>query len=351
MQRLGGQGPHLLLLHATGFLGAAYEPLAAALAAHYDVYTLDFPGHGSCASQPAKIDASSAAQFIVDSVGAHGLRGCLAFGHSAGGAFGLLASTLSPGLFSAIYCFEAVASTPETHNFMLKSKRSGCLHTAGQLLSSMARRRRRNFSSKQDALQRLRQKPPFAAMHPIAVERFVEFGTREMSETPAAHLQQAQQLQQHGKQQVRGVQLVCDPNTEAQYYEALDPPPAVAGELITCPVMLAVAGNGTGGAYREHTAVQQWILHNPPAAGPLPSSGSSSNSSGQDPLHGILVVLNEELAASIPAEYMAIPGVSHFGPLEEPQLIATDCTAFFQKSLKHQTRQQEKQSTRVHSRL
>lgn len=354
MLRLGGHGQQLLLLHATGFLGAAYEPLAAALAAHYDVYTLDFPGHGNCTADDADITALAAARFVVSSVDAHGLRGCLAFGHSAGGTFSLLASTLSPGLFSAIYCFEAVVSTPETYRFMLETKQSGKLRTAGQILSSMARRRRHRFSSKQDAMQRLRQKLPFAAMQPKAVEQFVEFGIREVTESSTASLQPLKQTSQHDQHQQKLAELVCDPRVEALYYEALDPPPAILGRLITCPVMLAVSGKGHEGAYREHGAVQQWILHNPPAAGAADINAGSSNrdsSSGLDPLHGLLVVVNEELAVSMSAGYVAIPGVSHFGPLEKPELIAASCTAFFQKSSQQHTRQNDEQTHAVQSRL
>lgn len=336
MQHLGGKGPKLLILHATGFLGAAYQPLAAVLAADYDVYTIDFPGHGVSSRKLLDVTALAAAEYLVETVDAHGLRGCVALGHSAGGAFSLLASTMSPGLFAAVYCFEAVVSTPQTHNFMAQSKQSGLLRTAGQLLSSMARRRRSNFNSRDDALQRLMQKPPFAGMQPESVKLFVQHGLKQVQPADTAD---ATQQQQPGR-----IELVCDPGTEALYYEALDPPPAVLGRLITCPVMLATAASTGSGAYQQHDAVRQWLLQNPPDTGSPAAQGtqSSSSSAGLDPLHGVLAVLNEELAAAIPAEHVMIPGVSHFGPLEKPEVIAASCSTFFQKALAAaETRQQQ----------
>ena len=44
---LGGHGPPLLIVHATGFHGRAYTPLAAALAPSHRVWALDCRGHGA----------------------------------------------------------------------------------------------------------------------------------------------------------------------------------------------------------------------------------------------------------------------------------------------------------------
>lgn len=44
----GGVGPPLLLLHANGFHGRAYSPMAQTLSRYYRCIALDFPGQGSC---------------------------------------------------------------------------------------------------------------------------------------------------------------------------------------------------------------------------------------------------------------------------------------------------------------
>ena len=44
---LGGDGPPLLLSHATGFHGHVFAPLAAALSARFHCWAIDYRGHGS----------------------------------------------------------------------------------------------------------------------------------------------------------------------------------------------------------------------------------------------------------------------------------------------------------------
>jgi pimeloyl-ACP methyl ester carboxylesterase len=44
---LGGDGPPLLLSHATGFNGPVFAPLAHALAGRFHCWAMDHRGHGS----------------------------------------------------------------------------------------------------------------------------------------------------------------------------------------------------------------------------------------------------------------------------------------------------------------
>ena len=46
MHDLGGDGPALLMAHATGFCGAVLTPLADHLAARFHCFTFDARGHG-----------------------------------------------------------------------------------------------------------------------------------------------------------------------------------------------------------------------------------------------------------------------------------------------------------------
>jgi pimeloyl-ACP methyl ester carboxylesterase len=81
----GGDGPPIVLLHATGFLGAIYRPLAQALTAIGHVYSYDQRGHGD-SERPRNdvygwdITASDLEGFIL----AMGLKGVRGIGHSAG---------------------------------------------------------------------------------------------------------------------------------------------------------------------------------------------------------------------------------------------------------------------------
>jgi hypothetical protein len=55
------------------------------------------------------------------------------------------------------------------------------------------------------------------------------------------------------------------------------------------------------------------------------------SSSTERQLHGVLRVLNVELAAAmLAARLQEVPGVTHFGPLEQPQQLADSCAEFFE---------------------
>jgi pimeloyl-ACP methyl ester carboxylesterase len=345
-------------------------------------------GPASC-SKSTTLSVTGVTRCVIETLQQAGLAGCYAFGHSAGGAVALLAASQAPDLFRAVFCFEAVVTTPATHAFMRAAVASRQLSVDGQLLGTMARKRRAVFDSRQSALQHLIAKPPFSLLDPRAVLLFVQHGLVEQSgraseayqqqrstqalgeqqqqqhasrqghagheqmqpdsrppdtgaqaSTPQAssHFidsggQQQQQQQDAGRVQEPGqqgpVQLVCAPEQEAAYYDALMPPPAVDPQRIHCPVMLAVAAAGRtstpAAALGTHEAVRAWLLQHR-------GSRSSSSSSGKE-LHGELRAFNIELAAAMAtAQLLEVPGVSHFGPLEQPQTLADSCAAFFSEA-------------------
>ena len=89
----GGAGDPIVILHATGFLGRIYAPIASALTRIGHVYGYDQRGHGD--SGPAR-DGRYDWQITMDDlqgfITAMGFRGVRAFGHSAGAtAIGSLA--------------------------------------------------------------------------------------------------------------------------------------------------------------------------------------------------------------------------------------------------------------------
>src|SRR4029077_21298211 len=51
--RIGGSGPHVLLLHAVGMDSTFLEPLAAILSKDFTVLTADMRGHGRSPYLPA----------------------------------------------------------------------------------------------------------------------------------------------------------------------------------------------------------------------------------------------------------------------------------------------------------
>jgi pimeloyl-ACP methyl ester carboxylesterase len=78
------QAPALLLIHGSGFSGASWSPVVAALAGHRHVIRVDLPG---CGQSPPSLsyDVPVQAGRVAAVLGDLGLRGVTAVGHSSGG--------------------------------------------------------------------------------------------------------------------------------------------------------------------------------------------------------------------------------------------------------------------------
>ncbi|HMD04876.1 MAG TPA: alpha/beta hydrolase, partial [Candidatus Binatus sp.] len=89
----GGNGEPIVILHATGFLGRIYRPLAERLRAIGHVYSYDQRGHGdSSAAADGVYTWDATMRDLEDVITAMGWSGVRAIGHSAGAtAIGSLA--------------------------------------------------------------------------------------------------------------------------------------------------------------------------------------------------------------------------------------------------------------------
>lgn len=210
---LGGAGPALVFLHATGFHGRCYGPLAGELAGRFHCWAVDFAGHG--ASEPYPDGDYSWSRFRDDLLAvleALDLGAAHAFGHSLGGAVALLAEAAAPGTFRDMYLWEPIVIGPSF------------LPSGGHRdLSHVARRRRPRFHSAADAVVNYAGKRPFSRLRADTLLAYVEGGVRTAADG--------------------GVALACSPETEARVYEA-----ALAASTpdilpkVTVPVRLACGG-------------------------------------------------------------------------------------------------------------
>lgn len=211
---LGGDGPPLLLCHATGFHGLVWRPLARHLEDRFSVWSLDFRGHGlSSAPDPARGFAwEGFADDVHAVVEALELRSPAAVGHSKGGAALLLAEAARPGTFSSLWCYEPIVFPPATGP---ADGESG--------LAAGAATRRDTFPSRQDALDNYASKQPLRVLDPDALAAYVEHGFDEHADG--------------------SVVLRCRPEHEAQVYrmggshQGWDVLPDV-----TCPTTIACGG-------------------------------------------------------------------------------------------------------------
>jgi pimeloyl-ACP methyl ester carboxylesterase len=206
----GGDGPPIILLHATGFLGRIYRPIAEALRAVGHVYTYDQRGHGDSERSPGDvydwdITASDLEAFIV----AMDLRGVRGIGHSAGAtAFGALASG-RPDLVARAMLVEPVIfdlSVPDPRDpYDLRER---------------TLKRKRMFDSVEAMFANFERKPPYNTWREEILRDYCEFGTRETSD--------------------RKRELKCPPEVEARIYETAREYDGL-GYVLRCDAPLLVA--------------------------------------------------------------------------------------------------------------
>ena len=251
---LGGDGPPLLLAHATGFHAHVFVPLAERLAGRFHCFAFDERGHGETAVPDGlDYDWRGFADDALAVTRGLGLDRPFALGHSAGGAALLLAEAAEAGRFRALYCYEPVVMPVDP-----PLGRQENPHREG------ARRRRAVFASRDEAYANYAAKPPFAALAPAALRAYVDFGFADEPDGT--------------------VRLRCHPEVEAEIYRMGSAHDGFSRLADVCCPVAVVCGERTD-AFTPPLIARQ--------AEALP--------------HGRAEVL---------------PGLGHFGPLEDPGAVA-----------------------------
>ena len=211
----GGHGDPVLLAHPTGFHGRVWAPVAAGLvAAGRRVWSFDYRGHGD--SDPSPDATYRWEEFAADvlAVTHHlGLAGdprLLAAGHSKGGASLLWGARHETGVYPRIWAFEPIIMPVEV---------AGAIN-GDNPLSAGARRRRAQWTSRDEARRSYASKPPLAVLTPGALDAYVDYGMRDLPDGT--------------------VELKCRPEHEATIY-AMGASLGLYAELtgVACPVLVA----------------------------------------------------------------------------------------------------------------
>ena len=263
----GGRGPDLLAVHAAGFHGAAFGPLAAELrdapGGPWRVVAPDLRAHGhSRLPEPHDLSWTGFADDVLAVVDALGLQHAVGVGHSMGGAALVLAEARRPGTFRALYLYEPVIFPPGVAT-------PGAGGSDPNSLATGALRRRRRFASPDEAFANFAAKRPLADLRADALRAYVDHGLLPTGEGDWT--------------------LACAPEDEAQLYRRGHESGAFAvlGD-VHAPVAVANADDGT-------------------------SPGSWAPA----------------LAAALRnGQHRPLAGVQHFGPLQDPALVAADVAAF-----------------------
>ncbi len=162
---LGGVGPDLLLVHATGFCAGVWAPMVARLDGHR-VAALDIRGHGRSGA-PDTMDWEATGQDVLAGVDALTLDRPVGVGHSMGGASLLMAEIQRPGTFAALWVFEPIVFPPN-----LPRPAPGQPNP----MVEAARRRRDSFPSADVALTNFASKRPLDELAPECLEAYVHAG-------------------------------------------------------------------------------------------------------------------------------------------------------------------------------
>lgn len=186
---LGGTGPGLVLVHATGFCGPVLAAVAGAVGGGFHTVLLDLRAHGRSGPAPGgDLRWGVFATDVLAVVDGLGLESPLGFGHSCGGAALVLAEEARPGTFGALYLFEPIILPFDT------PPDTGMPNP----LAEGARRRRSQFASRLDALANFSSKPPFDVIRPDVLAAYVDNG---FAPVPGG-----------------GIRLRCDRDDEAETY-------------------------------------------------------------------------------------------------------------------------------------
>jgi len=217
-----GRGPQMHFLHGNGFCAGTYSPFLKYLMGDFHIFASDVRGHGG--SDHPDVERirnwtvfAEDLKTLIERAMAPPVIG---MGHSLGAVSTYIAAARYPHLFSSLVLIDPVILPYRLLWLIAAAKLLGL---RGNLpLAKTARRRRRNFQGKKEALKL------FAAGRGIFknwskefVQAYLECGLLEEDATTAV--------------------LKCDPELEAQIFESVPVGVWRYARKISCPV-LAIRG-------------------------------------------------------------------------------------------------------------
>jgi len=180
--------PTVVFVHATGFCKELCYPVISdtrQLVGDFRALALDQRAHGDSAAPDPPFDWWDIGRDLVELAGDAGPL--IGVGHSAGGAALVLAELVQPGMFASLILVEPIIFPPPYGRFDANPMSAGAL------------RRKRGFSSREEALANFMAKEAFAHWDRRAMRAYIDGGFRS---------------------EAAGVVLKCTPENEAEFFMA-----------------------------------------------------------------------------------------------------------------------------------
>lgn len=193
--------PIMHIATANGFPPQTYLPMLRAWLADYRV--ICFPPRALWGPQPPPTDYQdwrALADDLLAAFAAQDMRGIVALGHSLGAIVSLLAVIKEPQRFKALILLDPVFLLPKALDEIGAAWQRQAIDRLP--LVAGAKRRRRFFDNRNDALAHFRAKPLFADWSDEALRLYVEYGLQ-------ARASQA------------GIELAWSPEWEAWYFSTV----------------------------------------------------------------------------------------------------------------------------------
>ena len=198
-----GNSKNFVFFHATGFNSETYKILFDKLLSHYDneinIYALDQRGHGLSAAKSNPDELKTWDVFVRDGEEfIENISGSVILsGHSMGSIIAAKIASLNPSKVSHLFMIEPVLYGPmESLKFRLKS----LLRINRELaIAGGAAKRRRNFSSIDEAVTSYTGRGAFTTWSQEWIENYLKGGTQKTES---------------------GIELSCSPNWEAATFRS-----------------------------------------------------------------------------------------------------------------------------------
>jgi pimeloyl-ACP methyl ester carboxylesterase len=213
----GGDGPPLVFVHATGFLGVLWRPIAEELSSRFRVIAHDQRGHGDSDKPPDGYDFPAFANDLQHLIEALDLRRPLVAGHSSGATTAVVHAATYPGVISRAVLIEPILPRPDWAKTTPPNGRTA------NSLAEAARKKRGVWPSAGELFEAYRGRETFQTWREDVLRIYCEEGTRAWEDGQ--------------------VELKCPPEIEAKFFDAvmlMDVWPLV--ERVACPALVMWGG-------------------------------------------------------------------------------------------------------------